>query len=366
MSISFNIDDKTGINPVHNSIVTSKINPNFKELQKDIVDIKENVADKILRENREQNEVKYKKSGFSKFANVAAFPALATILGSYFYYVNKIIKSKKQDIPKEELNKISKNVLKKGGLASLFAAGAWVALSSYFNGQRNRYIAETKDYFNHINKTGAKLSEKELNSIYTAAFYNGAAGEVCINKDNLNDSWSNYKNKFTLRHELVHAKQYETVARMDDGIRKLNYAMFKNDANRLKSDTTQKQIINDAYNDVISDKTRKYDDSMFSYDGYEISFKDYIIAMHKLINDEEKDYTDIPMLINEKHYEEVRAKFGNLTPEEEQKAKEYYDGILNYASANSMIEAFNPFSEYRNGILEKEAYKENPWYTMLI
>ena len=67
MSISLNIGNKTGINPVQNSIVTPKINPNFKELQKDTVDIKENTADKILRENREQNEGKYtvriKKNG---------------------------------------------------------------------------------------------------------------------------------------------------------------------------------------------------------------------------------------------------------------------------------------------------------------
>ena len=54
-----------------------------------------------------------------------------------------------------------------------------------------------------------------------------------------------------------------------------------------------------------------------------------------------------------------------IASEEEQKAKEYYNGILNYIPADS-ISAFNPFSEYRNGILEKEAYKENPWYTMII
>ena len=365
MSISFNVGDKTIVNPVQSNIVTSKISPNFKELQKDTVDIKENAADKILRENREQNEGKYKKSCFLKYANVAALPALATIFGSYFYGINKILKFKKQDIPKEEFNKISRNVLKKGGLASLFAVVGWIILSSYFDTQRNRYIAETKDYFNQINKTGAKLSEKDFNSTYTAAFYNGASGEVCINKNNLNDSWSNYKNKFTLKHELVHAKQYETVARMDDGIRKLNYAMFKNDANRLKNDIIQKLMINEAYNNIISDKTNKYDDSKFSYDGYEIPFKNYIITMYKLINDEEKDYTDIPMLINAEHYEAVREKFGKLTHEEEQKAKEYYNGILNYIPADS-ISAFNPFSEYRNGILEKEAYKENPWYTMLI
>ena len=152
---------------------------------------------------------------------------------------------------------------------------------------------------------------------------------------------------------------------MEDGIRKLNYAMFKNDANRLKQDAVKKQMIDDAYNDIISDKTHKYDNSKFSYDGYKIPFKDYIIAMHKLINDEEKNYTDIPMLINAKHYESVRENLGSLSPEEKQKAEEYYNGILNYVSADS-ISALNPFSEYRNGILEKEAYKENPWYTMLI
>ena len=93
MSISLNIGNKAGINPVQNSIVTSKISPNFRELQKDTVDIKENAADKILRENREHNEGKYNKSSSSKHLNIAAFPAIATVLGSYIYGINKIIKS---------------------------------------------------------------------------------------------------------------------------------------------------------------------------------------------------------------------------------------------------------------------------------
>lgn len=87
--------------------------------------------------------------------------------------------------------------------------------------------------------------------------------------------------------------------------------------------------------------------------------------MYKLVNDKEKNYTDIPILINAKHYNSVREKFGKLTPEEELKAKEYYNGILNYISTDSILD-INPFSKYRNGILEKEAYRENPWYTMLI
>lgn len=365
MSISLNTFNKTDINSIQNNTLAPKINPNFMGLKKDTVYIKENTADKILRENREYNEGNYKNSRFSKYANIAAYPALATVFGSYFYSVYKIIKSKKQDIPKDELNKIQKNILKKGGIASLTAITSWLILSSYFNNQRNRYVSETKNYFNQINKTGAKLAEKEFNSSYMAAYYNGISGEIYINKNNLNDPWGNYKNKFTLKHELVHAKQYETVARMNDGIRKLNYAMFKNDANCIKKDAVKKQMIHEAYNDIISDKTHKYDNSKFSYDGYEIPFKDYIITMHKLINDEEKNYADIPILINAEHYETVREKFGSLTPEEEQKAEEYYDGILNYVSVDS-LSAFNPFSSYRNGVLEKEAYKETPWYTMLI
>jgi len=365
MSISFNTFNKTDVNNIQNNTLVSKINPSSRELQKDTVYIKENTADKLLRENREYNKENYKNSRFSKYANIAAYPALATVLGSYFYSVNKIIKSKKQDIQKNELKKIQKNILKKGGLASLTAVTSWLILSSYFNNQRNRYVAETKNYFNQINKTGAKLAEKEFNSSYISAYYNGASGEIYINKNNLNDSWGNYKNKFTLKHELVHAKQYETVARMDDGIRKLNYAMFKNDANRLKKDAIKKQMIHEAYYDIISDKTHKYDNSKFLYYGYEVPFRDYIITMHKLINDKEKNYADIPILINAEHYETVREKFGSLTPEEEQRAIEYYNGILNYISADS-ISAFNPFSSYRNGILEKEAYKETPWYTMLL
>ena len=195
---------------------------------------------------------------------------------------------------------------------------------------------------------------------YTVAQYDPVTGEISINETSCADPLLNTKMKYLLKHELVHAKQFETIARMDDGIEKLNYACLKQLSNTYKNNPLFKNSIDTIYNEIITEQTDKYDNLKVTVSGYKFPFKEWTIAMHRLMNDEAKTYKDIPMLINKEHYETVRQKLGKLSKEEEKLANKYYEAFLNYKILSSAIDVLNPWSDYYNNILEKEAYAVMP------
>ena len=90
-----------------------------------------------------------------------------------------------------------------------------------------------------------------------------------------------------------------------------------------------------------------------------INMIDYLTAMNTLLNDKNAGMDDIPIIINTAHYQEVIDKKGPLTPEEEKKADKYYNAMINYVPCD-INGVFNPWSDYRQNLLEKEAYKESP------
>lgn len=168
----------------------------------------------------------------------------------------------------------------------------------------------------------------------------------------------NRRVKKLIKHELVHAKQYETVARSENGIKKLNYAVVKSFANAIDN-THGRNDIFEIYNDIANDKTGKYDNMKFSVIGADVNFKDYITALNTIYTKKDCTYDDIPMVIDSKHYEDVIAKKGKLTPAEETKANQYFEAQINYPQT-SVWQMLYPFSAYYDNLLEKEAYKENP------
>ena len=74
---------------------------------------------------------------------------------------------------------------------------------------------------------------------------------------------------------------------------------------------------------------------------------------------------DVPIVIDKEHYEKLREAKGDLTPEEEKKAEQYYEAQLNYPKL-SFRNMINPFSPYYNNLLEREAYKESPNFITFI
>lgn len=254
-----------------------------------------------------------------------------------------------------------RNLLLISGVGIALIAG----LQHYFKKDTEKHLNDTKKYFDSINKTNAKLSPEIFVSGSKGAFYSPMSGEIYLNRTQLNDPISRYQNKRLLKHELVHAKQYETIARSKDGIKKINYICIKQLIDIINKNPHLKKEFEGVYNDVQNDKTGKYDNAQLTLPTGEAHFKNYITAVHIIINNPNATYNDLPVFINQKHYEEVIKKDGTLTPEEAEKADKYYDAALNYPQLTSW-NMLNPFSPYYNNLLEKEAYKENPWYTRII
>ena len=161
-----------------------------------------------------------------------------------------------------------------------------------------------------------------------------------------------------IKHELVHAKQYETVARSKDGIKKLNYGVLMSSAkimNNKKAIAEMEEI----YQDIVNDRTGKFDNVTLHITGADVDLKKYVTGVHTLLTCKNVGFDDVPMIIDKDHYEKLIADKGRLTPEEEEKANKYYEAQLNYPQI-TFWRLMNPFSAYYNNLLEREAYKENP------
>ncbi len=272
----------------------------------------------------------------------------------------------KIDGSRHDLKKLFKNFKRNMLLISAAGLGLTQLLQYYFNSNTDKNFALFKQKFDKINtKTSAELDEKTFRSMYKGAYCNSLNGKVAINKNLINDPIFSNRLDGLLRHELVHAKQFEMVARSKDGIKKLNYAPIASTVKRAKQSPQTVKEFEDIYNIAVNDTEGKYDNVTISLSGAEMNFKEYIKAVHILLNNENAGYNDIPVVADMSHYEKIIAEKGALTPEEEEKANQYFDAIINYSDINP-LNAFNPFGSYRNNILEKEAYKENQSWLMRI
>ena len=185
------------------------------------------------------------------------------------------------------------------------------------------------------------------------------SGKVQFNQNTINDPILNRSVSKKIKHELVHARQYETVARSTDGIKKVNFVALNQIKNNIEK-AGAKDGFDLIYED-IQNSGNKYNDTKIKLMGgaVEVNLKDYITALHTLLNKPEATYNDIPIVIDSKHYQEVIDKKGKLTSEEEAKAEQYYQAMLNYPVI-TLLQILNPWSDYRQNLLEKEAYKETP------
>ena len=191
------------------------------------------------------------------------------------------------------------------------------------------------------------------------ALYNPISGKIQFNKNMVNDPIVGRNIAKKIKHELVHAKQYETVACSKDGIKKVNFAVMNQIKQNIEK-SNAKEVFDELYND-LQNSGDKYNNTKITImgGGAEVNLKDYITAIHTMLNKSDATYDDIPIVIDSTHYQEVINKRSKLTAEEEAKADEYYQAMLDYEPVN-ILGAINPWSSYRQNILEKEAYKENP------
>lgn len=318
-------------------------------------------ADNFLSDVNKLTQQQKKGDFFARncWSGTAIYPVCAGILGYEFYNLHKISKLKKAEkVLQAEV--FGKSFLKKFAFVIPAGVALVAGLQYLFNRNSDEKYEKIKNLFNEINtETCATIDDKPFRSTLLGASFNPISGKVSINRNLINDPLTNRKCKKLLKHELVHARQYETIARMDNGIEKLNFATMKRIAKFAENPFVKDEFIN-IYNDIQLNPS-KYDNKVIYIDNAPVDFKNYITSIHTLITNKKANYNDIPMIIDRSYYENVRKQKGELTQEEKQKAELYYQAQIDYPQLN-IFQMLNPFSKYRDNLLEKEAYKENPGF----
>lgn len=316
------------------------------------------LTDSFISATKTQEEIDITGSWLKR--NFGITTAAAPLLMAYFYDLFQIGKVLSSKLPKTQFKQLAGKSLRNGFIATASGAILTFVMNKYFNSKTDRNYDKLKKDFNEINTdTNAKLADKMICSNLLAALYNPVSGQIQFNKNVVNDPILSRRIDKKIKHELVHAKQYETVARSQDGIKKVNFATVC----QMKNNIEQKNLKSgfDAIYDDIKNNGDKYNNVNIKINGgsAEVNLKDYIEAIHTVLNNPDATYNDIPMVINAEHYQEVIDKKGMLLPEEEIKADEYYKAMLDYKPV-SFFASLNPWSDYRQNLLEKEAYRENP------
>lgn len=301
------------------------------------------------------------------YPTLNVIPFLSFLIGESFvlgkgYSIKKQVKAQKmsKEALKEYLDKLPKKLWMLG-IVPLTVGFIMSLVNEKGKDKHKKAAYKIVDNFNKENNTNIGFKVQSLGLIIGASM-DPISGGITMDDKFVEDSlYANTHQKPFLKHELVHAKQYMLMACSENGIEKLNYLAVKKLANTL--DVNGKKEILDIYNEIQSGISDKYKKATINRGGYNINSVDYITALYKIIYEPEIQPKDIPIIINKDFYGQIRAKKGKLTPSEEKKAQEYLNAYEKYPTKIGFLQAFNPNSEYRRNLLEKEAYKMNPWYT---
>lgn len=327
---------------------------------------------KILHDNTEYNK---KTQSATFIQKILAYPTLSLIpvapfLVGEIYLLGKRNKLKKLAAKTTEnntnyinfKNKLSKRLLILAGLALPIG----FAMNYLNNKLKDKHFANAQnrvENYNKENNTNIKMLSHPMPSSYIGALFSPVSGEIVLGSMLNEDAiLAKTHQKHLLNHELVHAGQYMLMARSENGIEKLNYLAMKKIASSL-NEKGKKEVF-DSYQEIKNGAQDTYKNKTINQLGYEINLVDYITALYKLSYEKDTTSKDIPIVINKEFYQNTINKQGKLTTEEEAKAKKYFEAYEKYPAKIGLLEAYNPGSNYRQNLLEKEAYKMNPWYTM--
>lgn len=232
-----------------------------------------------------------------------------------------------------------------------------LGLQKYMDRFADKDMQKTKKMFNELNtNTSAELAARHFRSGAYGGGYIVPSGRIELNKDYMDDPLARKWLKKLLKHELCHAKQFEMIACLDDGIRIMNHAYIKAIAEGFKNSLSAQQELRMIKHELDSDAMGIYDNVTIVVQGVEHNLKQYVNAVIMFLDNENIDMHELPMLFNEEHYNAVRAKRGNLSEEDKKQAEAYLDAYLKYPEL-SPLNIYNPFGDYRKNLLEKEAYK---------
>ena len=270
----------------------------------------------------------------------------------------KKIRSQKSNFPTRELKKTFRNKILLA-LGGVFAVG--IAFGAVIQNWQNKIInkksTKPQEFLEKYGSdTSAKLSDNNLRSLSIAAQYNSFNGVIEINKNYLNDPIGKKMVEKYIKHELQHARQFEMIAGLDNGLEKLNYVSIYPTIQFVKKNPLALAQFKDIIKDINNDKQGIYNNVKIPLNGAKVDLKKYIKIIEIMIDNPQATPKDIPIIIDEEHYKNALAKHGPLSEKEKIKAEEYYQAALKYPLMTG-INLLNPFSGYRSNILEKEARK---------
>jgi len=312
-------------------------------------------AEDVIRAFKEKELKDMKGSWYNKDGNPTASIPLLLPLVYTIYSVIKVKKIKKI-LPQKEFSKKNKQYIRDIILSFLAGCMGTYGLNSYFTSKTDENYKEICSKFNKMNtQTDAVLAEQPLNSNYIGGFCYPASGVIALSKMYVNDPIYKKKAEKILKHELVHARQYETVARSKDGIKKLNYAVLYNIKRVAQNDQDTRDSFEQTYRDIKNNFEKYKDVKIKLSPTVEVNLAKFIEASYILLTNPNAGIHDIPIVIDEKHYQKVIDKKGPLSPSEEARADLYYKAMIAYPQIGPM-EVFNKNSSYYQNILEREAY----------
>lgn len=316
-------------------------------------------ANQFLLDGRKLEERRVNGDFFSKNMGsiTGTYGGCGLILGGELVLLNILKNANKKGMCPDLKQVLRKKILI--ALAGILAVG--IGIMTIVQRWQNKLMKEDSplpaQYLKEFGQdTSAKLSKNNFRSMSLAASYNQLNGVIEVNKNYLYDPVGKLFVKKYMKHELQHARQFEMIAASENGIEKLNYAIFKNTARAMKNNPLALAQIEDVIKDVNNDAIGKYDNIIFSNGGAEINFKDYIKGLDILLNNEDAKPEELPIIVDVDHYKKAIEKRGPLSDDEKIKAEEYYQAMLKYP-VMAGINVINPFSGYRSNVLEKEARK---------
>lgn len=325
-----------------------------------------------------QTDPKSKNQEPSFFKKLIMHPSLiilpffpASCYDTYAFFKEKSLKKNIEDpLIKEnklkEFNKISFKTV----LALFLMAIPLYFITDYINkkGKDKNFTKANKQIedFNKQNRTTLKLIKSSKNTPNNvAASFDPLSAQVLLTEKVPGDMiYANIKQKHIINHELVHAKQHILMACSKNGINKMNYIVVRRISKKL--DDKKKLVIYNIYQEIKDEKNDKYKDKTVKINNYKINFVDYVTALYKVLYEKDSNPDNIPIIINKEFYEKAKAVRGSITQEEEKKAQAYLEAYEKYPENVGFMQALNPNSDYKQNLLEKEAFKAIPWYADVI
>lgn len=300
---------------------------------------------------------------------VPLFPASCYDIYSFFKG-RSIEKHIKDPLIKEAKLKDFNKTSFKTGLALFLTAIPLYFITDYINKKsRDRNFGKASkqiEIFNKQNGTALKLIPRCKNGSNTElASFDPLSAQVLLTEKVPGDIlYANIKQKYIINHELVHAKQHILMACSENGINKMNYILVKRISEKLRD--KQKSAIYDTYQEIKNAKNDEYKDKTVKINNYQVNFKDYIAAMYKIVYEKDTNPDNVPILLNKEFYEKAKAVKGSLTQGEEKKAQAYLEAYEKYPENVGFMQVLSPNSDYKQNLLEKEAFKAIPWYANII